>query len=106
MYWLLPRYCFSSISRPPRATYAVRGLLPDSSGGAEVDELPKVTWSLVQVISAQCRRRFTSSSVYFTFCSCGHGRRSSGLCSPSRLSYQSPTLPAAVPSLCHLVSSL
>src|SRR5213593_2495162 len=57
-------------------------------------------------MKAQLRRVLTSSSVYLIFCSCGQGRRSRGECSPSRLSYQSPTLPAAVPSPPHFFSSL
>src|SRR5436309_3057282 len=105
MYKLLPRYCLSSISRPLRATYAVRGFLPNSSGGADVGLLRKVTCSRVLVMSAQCLRRLTSSSLYLTARICGQGNRLSGEWSPSRLSYQSPTLPAAVPSLCHLVSN-
>src|SRR5215207_6275130 len=77
-------------------------LEPPFSGGAEVEELPKTTNGRTLGCMAQSRRAALSSSEYWIFLSCGQGLRSSGECSRSRLSYQSPALPAAVPSACHL----
>src|SRR5262245_61200581 len=79
----------------------MRTLLPPCSGGADVDELPKVTCGRITRCAAQCLRSLMSSAVYLTACNCGQGEMLSGEWSPSRLSYQSPALPAAVPSACH-----